>query len=159
MTKEEHIFKLRKGIESESTPESARQSMRERIEELEAPEPEPIIEPIHEHVKPKKKPVDLSTMPHSKYMAENNLEFKALPVEIRKKINGLRMFMGKDSERVRAKAPEISNNIIEMIKLHLTPPPPPPPPPPPLKEYSVEEKQEMLEKYKKHRQRKKETII
>ena len=52
------------------------------------------------------------------------------------------MFIGKDSDKVRAKAPEISNNIIEMIKKHLIPPPPP------LKVYTIEERKVMLEKYK-----------
>lgn len=143
LSKEEKKERLRKGIESEATSDAQKQSMREFLAELEAPEPEPIPEPI------KKKPVDLSYLPHAKYMAENNIEFKSLPAEIRKKINGLRMFMGKDSERVRAKAPEISNAITEMIKTHLTPPIP-------EKEYTPEEKLNLLESYKKRRARKKQ---
>ncbi len=35
------------------------------------------------------------------------------------------MFIGKDSDKVRAKGVEISANIIELVKTHLTPPPNP----------------------------------
>lgn len=120
--KDQRIAALRRGIASELTPPEKKEEMEIELGELLKPEPPP-PPPVVE--KPKKKPVDLSNLPHWKYMAENNIDLKSLPMSIRKKINGLRMFMGKDSEKVRAKANDISESIVGMIKEHLTPPPPP----------------------------------
>ena len=149
MTKQERIEKLKKGLESESTPDSAKESMRQLIAELEAPEPEPIPEPIK---KPKKKAVEWDSLPHVKYMVENKITLNDLSMPIRKKINGLRLFIGRDTEKIRSKAPEISNELIESIKNHLTPPLPP------LKEYSKEENEARSIKFRELRERRKAKI-
>ena len=147
---EERIARLRAGIESPSTPENIREDMREALAELENPETEPIAEPAP--VVKVKKPL-VMVLPHHTYFAENNIDEKALPLEIRRKIGGLRMLMGKDTEKIRIKAVEVSNNIVEIVKKHLTPPEPPPPPP---RVFTEEEKAERVAEYERLKARKKE---
>ena len=89
-------------------------------------------------------------LPHSEYFKANNVDEKALPLEIRRKIGGLRMLMGRDTEKIRAKAIVVSSNIVELVKAHLTPPPPPP------RVFTAEEKEARIAEVKRLRERKKE---
>ena len=177
MTKAERIKKLLKGIASDLTPEEAKQSMRDKITELEyegsAKEREDLekqkeqrekaeLEMLRIHKEDEREMLEIQKekkklkieLPHENFLADNKIDKKSLPLEIKRKMNGLKMFMGRDTEAIRKKAPEISNNIIEMIKKHLAPPAPPPLP---KKEYTEEEKQAMLEKYQSHREKKKQS--
>lgn len=145
--KAERIHQLRRGIASESTPESLKESMEIELGELLKPEPPP------QPIKLKKPPIDLSKLPHAKYMVENNVNFSDLPVNIRKKINGLRMFMGKDSDKIRLKGNDISEVILVMIKSHLNPPPPPKI----EREFTKEEKENIMQDYKRRKLKRKES--
>jgi hypothetical protein len=147
--KEQRIASLRRAIASESTPKALKEQMEIELGELLKPEPPaPIVVE-----KPKKKPVDLSQLPHAKYMEENSITVNDLSMPIRKKINGLRMFMGKDSEKVKAKSLDISTSIVDMIKAHITPPEPPKP----ERVYTQEEKDKLTAEYKARKLKRKES--
>ena len=146
---EEKKIRLRRGIVSPETPEHVKKEMEAMLEELEnpAPEPEPEPEPIPE--KKKSTPCTIA-LPHTAYFKENNIDQKALPLEIRRKIGGLRMLMGKDTDKIRVRAVIVSNSIVDLVKAHLTPPLSPP------RVFTVEEKDAKVAEYKRLRERKKQ---
>lgn len=144
---EEQKIRLRRGIASPETPEHIKKDMEAMLAELDNPEPDP--EPEAEPVKPKAKPKPID-LPHTAYFKENNIDEKALPLAIRRKIGGLRMMLGKDSEKIRARAILVSNGIIELVKAHLTPPPPPP------RTFTAEEKEARVAEYRRQRDRTKQ---
>lgn len=151
LSKEERIERLKRGIESPSTPESIKEQMRETLEELENPpvEPEPLPTPVPAV---KVKTPLVMVLPHHTYFTENGIDEKSLPNEIGQQLRGLKMLMGRDTEKIRIKAVEISNRIIEMVKKHLTPPPPP------TKVFTQEEKEAQVAEYNRRLAKRREAL-